>query len=105
MSDLSIHHQATGVFLIDGALTFSAINDKTASLLKLTDTSGAIVIDLHGVASADSAGLALMIEWIKQAQKKRIALIFKNIPKQLMTLAKLSGLENNPYFSADTQPA
>ena len=41
----------------------------------------------------------LMIEWIKYAREQRLSLSFKNVPQQLLTLAKLSGLENSPYFA------
>ena len=57
-------------------------------------------MDLGKVGNADSAGLALMLEWIKHARSKRVQLRFINMPGQLLNLAKLSGLDNMGYFGA-----
>ena len=83
-------------FEISGALTFKSI-DKAALKLcrqKLQFSQQSIVIDLQQVSNADSAGLALVIEWIKQAEQQQTRLYFQNIPQQLLALAKLSGFEH-----------
>ncbi len=99
MSGLTISHQGNGVFLVSGTLTFATIDHKTIKLISCANHSKEVVLDLQAVSSADSAGLALMIEWIKYAREQRLSLSFKNVPQQLLTLAKLSGLENSPYFA------
>ena len=43
-------------------------------------------IDLSGVTSSDSAGLALLIEWLSVAQAAGRSLKFENIPLQLHQL-------------------
>ena len=43
----------------------------------------------------DSAGLALMIEWLKISKKQHCTLSFINIPQQLQALAKISGIDEN----------
>jgi phospholipid transport system transporter-binding protein len=45
-----------------------------------------LVIDLAQVERADSAGLALMIEWLKCARVAGCRLQFANIPDQVQTL-------------------
>ncbi len=50
-------------------------------------------IDLAGVKGADSAGLALLIEWLSVAKSSGHALRYENIPTQLQQLAKLSDVE------------
>ncbi len=52
-----------------------------------------ISIDLKKVKAVDSAGLALIIEWLKTAHSRGINLNFINVPKQLLALARLSGFE------------
>ncbi len=54
---------------------------------------GASVIDLAGVTLSDSAGLALLIEWLSVAKSADRALRFENIPSQLQQLARLSEVE------------
>jgi phospholipid transport system transporter-binding protein len=51
------------------------------------------VIDLAGVTAGDSAGLALMIEWLSVARAIQRPLRYENIPSQLQQLARLSEVE------------
>ncbi len=53
----------------------------------------AAVIDLAGVTASDSAGLALLIEWLRVAKAASRSLRFENIPSQLQQLARLSEVE------------
>ena len=51
-------------------------------------------IDLTGVTSADSAGLALLIEWIRLGKKQGREIKFLNIPAQMHPLARLFGVDH-----------
>ena len=53
----------------------------------------AAVIDLAGVTQGDSAGLALLIEWLSIAKAGQHPLRYENLPSQLMQLAVLSEVE------------
>ena len=53
----------------------------------------AAVIDLAGVTAGDSAGLALLIEWLSIARAARHSLRYENIPAQLHQLAGLSDVD------------
>lgn len=100
MSKLQITDEGAGCFAVDGDLTFATIDKKTVQSLAFLTAAKEITVDLSRVANTDSAGLALMIEWIRYARGKRTALSFKNIPRQLLNLAKLSGLDDSSYFSS-----
>lgn len=99
MSKLNIIDKGAGVFVIDGELTFATIDKRTVKSTFFLTSAKEITIDLGRVASTDSAGLALMIEWLKIARTKRVPLRFQNIPKQLLTLAKLSGFDKAGHFA------
>jgi phospholipid transport system transporter-binding protein len=99
MNKLSIVNEGAGRFIVDGDLTFHTIDKKTASGFAFLASAKQITMDLGGVGNADSAGLALMLEWIKQARQKKVQLRFKNIPEQLLNLAKLSGLSKLSQFA------
>lgn len=99
MNSLSIVNEGAGRFIVDGDLTFLTIDKKTANGFAFLASAKQITMDLGGVGNADSAGLALMLEWIKQARQKKVQLHFKNIPEQLLNLAKLSGLGNLSHFA------
>jgi phospholipid transport system transporter-binding protein len=100
MSAVTIVNEGPGRFIVDGDLTFSAMDKKTVSSFAFLTTTKQITLDLGRVGNADSAGLALMLEWIKHARSKRVQLRFINIPGQLLNLAKLSGLDKMGYFSS-----
>jgi len=51
-------------------------------------------IDLSGVTSADSAGLALLIEWVRLGQKQNSDIKFMNMPAQMLPLARLFGVDH-----------
>ena len=99
MSRLNIIKQDAGYFVIDGDLTFATIDKQTLKSFSFLKAAKEITIDLSRVSCTDSAGLALMIEWIKYSRHNRTQLRFKNIPEQLLNLAKLSGFDQTSHFN------
>ncbi|MGZ8173070.1 MULTISPECIES: STAS domain-containing protein [Methylobacter] len=102
MSRLNIIKESTGHFVIDGDLTFATIDKQTLKSFSFLKAAKEITIDLSRVSNTDSAGLALMIEWIKYSRQNRTQLSFKNIPEQLLNLAKLSGFDQTSHFAIQT---
>ncbi len=101
MSTLKLIEQTPGYYVVKGQLTFAAIDRQTSKALKFQPGQDKICIDLAAVTATDSAGLALMIEWIKLSRINQSRLRFKNIPEQILALAKLSSLDKNEYFASD----
>ncbi len=102
MSRLNIIKESTGHFVIDGDLTFATIDKQTLKSFSFLKAAKEITIDLSRVSSTDSAGLALIIEWIKYSRQNRTQIAFKNIPEQLLNLAKLSGFDQSSHFAVQT---
>jgi phospholipid transport system transporter-binding protein len=98
VSGLQILDQGGGHILIDGDLTFASLDKNAGQPLAFLQAGQPITIDLSRVANADSAGLALLIEWAKYAHRHQTLLSFAQIPQQLLNLAKLSGLEDTLLF-------
>ena len=78
---------------------FGALNADTATdLLKRSDAAFrdavSLEIDLAGVPEGDSAGLAVMIEWLRLAKQRNQQLKFKNVPDPIAALARISEVEN-----------
>ena len=96
---LSIVSKGNGRWLIHGELTFASIHGKLIDSPPFLRGGKDIILDFAQVTTTDSAGLALMIEWIKLSRHQRAQLHFRNVPKQLLNLAKLSGLDKTHYFS------
>ncbi|MDD2759434.1 MAG: STAS domain-containing protein [Methylomonas sp.] len=101
MAKLSLIEQSPGYFSVEGNLTFASIDKETLKSFKFLKGIDTICIDLAKVGRTDSAGLALMIEWIRQSRMIRAQLRFKNIPDQLLALATLSGFDKTEYYSGD----
>jgi len=101
MGILKISELNPGQFQLEGELTFGTINKKTAKHLGFSTLKDTIVIDLSKITTTDSAGLALIIEWMKLAGKNQSQIVYENIPEQLIALAKLSGFEQFLRCSAE----
>jgi phospholipid transport system transporter-binding protein len=76
-----------------GALHFSTVSALLVAGIAAINGGRVAVIDLAGVTTSDSAGLALLIEWLSVAQGASRPLRFENIPSQLQQLARLSEVE------------
>lgn len=83
-----------GSFLLSGMLTFETVPSVLSSSSTLFGGGADFTFDLQGITHADSAGLALLIEWMRcvRAQEKHIT--FKNIPSQMLAIATISGVEH-----------
>ncbi|MBF6309145.1 STAS domain-containing protein, partial [Nocardia farcinica] len=55
---------------------------------------GEVCFDLQAVTRSDSAGLALLVEWMQFARQQDRKLSFRNLPDQLRDIARISGLED-----------
>ena len=51
------------------------------------------VVDLGGVTEMDSALLALLLAWLRDAQSRDCPLEFANLPESLRTIARLYGVD------------
>lgn len=76
-----------------GELTFETVPrllDQSRAWLQ--SSGGAITVDLKAVTRADSAGLALLVEWLRLARLKARPLAFTNMPEQVRSLVRVNGL-------------
>lgn len=78
---------------ISGKLTFATVT----SLLEISKTQfpqeGCWNCDFSQVSSCDSAGLALVLEWIKMAGQRNIQIRLHQLPAQLQSIATPAGLK------------
>ena len=84
----------SGHLKIHGEMGFATVLELLAQTRALIgDGQGRLVIDLAEVGRVDSAGLALMIEWLRLAQRSGRELSFRHLPAQLQAIAEASDLE------------
>ena len=77
----------TPTCMIQGALDFTTAREVLDSVAVHIADNATLNIDLSGVTRANSAGLALMIEWLATARRKDHAVTFHHIPDGLRQLA------------------
>lgn len=87
--------EGDGALTVRGVLSFDTVPGVFAKSAAWVETSqGAITIDLKNVERADSAGLALLIEWLQMARRQNRELSFRNVPEQVRSLIRVNGLTN-----------
>ena len=82
-----------GRSLVSGPLHYTTVTALLPMGVNAIDSAQAAVIDLAGVTTSDSSGLALLIEWLSVAKVGSRRLRYENIPTQLHQLARLSEVE------------
>ena len=79
---------------LSGELSFKTVPALVANNKDFLSNGNSIDIDLSDVSRADSAGVALLIEWQRQAQKQNKSICFTNIPSQMLAIVRLSGVDD-----------
>ena len=82
-----------GVVGVKGPVTFATAGHLLDAGQAVFSRQADVTINLHEVTSVDSAGLALLLEWLRQARANGRAVRFLGIPEKLLAIARLSGVE------------
>lgn len=89
---LEVSVSAPGVVTVSGALTFESARRVYEAGIECfgRDDSPTLAVDCAAVAKADSAGLAVLIEWRRWIREHGRHLKFVNLPAQINAIAHLS---------------
>ena len=84
-----------GAFAVRGAMTFATAARLHAVGLAALGASheARLVLDCAGVGDADSAGLAVLVDWLAWARAAGKELQLKNVPSKLLDIARISELD------------
>jgi len=82
-----------GRFQVTGELGFDTVKPLLVASEAQFAAESQLDIDLAGVTHGDSAGLALLIEWLRRARQAGKALRYTGMPGQLRALARISDVE------------
>jgi phospholipid transport system transporter-binding protein len=93
MSAVRLEERGDGRFSVIGALNFESTPGLYHRSRAQFGDAAQIRIDLSGVTQADSAGLALLIEWMRWARARNHQIGFENSPAQLLALARISDID------------
>lgn len=78
---------------VEGELTFLTVPDLQEQARELFRAADSLDVDLKDVARSDSAGLALLIEWMREARRQDKTLRYLNMPTQMLAIARVSSLD------------
>jgi ABC-type transporter Mla MlaB component len=93
MSQLQARLERTepGRFRCIGALTVTAVAPlRESGLQQFAAENGQLQLDLEAVSAVDSAGLALLIDWLAWCARHDRTLSFRNLPAAMQSLADIS---------------
>lgn len=92
---LRLSTTAPGQILIQGPLIFASARAATQLGLGAIAAApaGALLVDCAGVSACDSAGLAVLLEWLGVARAAQRPLAYESLPERVRALARISDLE------------
>ncbi|MBI3562710.1 MAG: STAS domain-containing protein [Gammaproteobacteria bacterium] len=94
MSRVNLQQASPGQWALSGELNMQTVPELFASSQSLfAGLQGKISIDLQQVTRSDSAGLALLIAWMRMAQARSFEVCYQHLPKQMLQIAQVSELD------------
>jgi len=92
---VGISEVSDGRVAVSGELTFASARDARQLGVLVLEGSRAqrIVIDCSGVTRADSAGLAVLLDWLAWGRRKSRVVSLENLPASLVAIARISEVD------------
>ena len=94
MSAYTLEDRGNGHFALSGSMSFHTAADILRDSEDLFDEHTLIEVDLSGVTHTDSAGLALVLEWITWANHTVREIRFKAMPARIDAIAKTTEVDD-----------
>ncbi|MCB1756195.1 MAG: STAS domain-containing protein [Gammaproteobacteria bacterium] len=94
MADYTFKKTAGDSYELAGMLNFETVPKVLAEAAGLFKQKTGLEIDLAGVSQANSAAMALLIEWKSLAAAAGSEIRFTNIPVQIEHLAKVCRIDD-----------
>jgi len=89
----TLTRSSDGQFAVSGVLGFDSVTELLQQSKTLFTDANAVNIDLSAVTHADSAGLALLLDWLRYGKQHNKTVRYQNLPAQLRSLAAISEVE------------
>jgi len=93
VNDFELKDLGDGRFALSGELSFANADQVLqvgASAFRHHDR---VELDLSGVERADSAGLALLLEWKAGARRRKTSIRYESLPEGLLAIARLTDVD------------
>jgi phospholipid transport system transporter-binding protein len=93
VSDYELKDLGEGRFELSGEMSFGTVD----RILRASDAAfrvhDRLQVDFSGVEKADSAGLALLLEWKAQARRRSHQIDYVEIPGSILAIAKTTDVQ------------
>jgi phospholipid transport system transporter-binding protein len=93
MSKFELQDMGEGRFALTGEITFETAERVLLASEEPFEQHTRIEVDLAGVTKADSAGLALLLEWITWANHTVREIRFLSMPERILAIARTTEVE------------
>jgi phospholipid transport system transporter-binding protein len=93
VSKFELADNGEGHFALRGDMSFDTAERILRASEKLFRRQAKIEIDLAGVQHTDSAGLALLLEWVGRAKREGTEICFVAIPDKVRAIAVTAEVE------------
>jgi phospholipid transport system transporter-binding protein len=94
VAQFAITAEGEGRVKASGELSFETAAGALRSGLDLLRRDGSWVVDLSGVTSGDSAGVAVLVEWLAAVRAAGGNVRYEGVPAQMLAIARISDLED-----------
>ena len=82
-----------GTFALRGDVTFATAGALLEAGARAFAGQSSVTVDLAAVTRVDSAGLALLLEWLRQGRAAGRSTRFTGLPDKLLAIARLAGVD------------
>lgn len=94
MSKFELVDNGEGRFALSGDMSFATAEQILRSSERSFANQHEIEVDMSGVQKTDSAGLALLLEWISSAARSGSSIRFVSIPEKVHLIAQTVEVED-----------
>lgn len=94
MSEFELSDLGDGRFALSGDMSFETAERILVESEEPFEQHTRIEIDLSGVSNADSAGLALLLEWITWANHTVREIRYVDMPERVLAIAKTTEVDS-----------
>ena len=93
VSSYKLEDKGDGHFALTGEMTFSSVESILDESESQFGQHTRLEVDLSGVTRADSAGLALLLEWITWANHTVREIRFTDMPDRVLAIARTTEVD------------
>jgi phospholipid transport system transporter-binding protein len=93
LSQAQLENLGGGRLRLSGELSFRTVPALLHQSRDSFEGASRFHLDLSGVTRTDSAGLALLLEWLQACRRRQQDLLLQDLPESLAAIARISNLD------------